>query len=163
MNPTSNEIKGYQFERWVVKRFPEELFPLQEWRSDKHVGERYPASCKNPDLVFKQLGLGRRSFFAVECKWKERLQEDLYPWVETRKRKVYNNLGVRLAIPVHIALGIGGEADEPKNVFLIPLEKVKHIDHLDQSLLDKYIWPENLQKLKSYLTPNIESRANELF
>jgi len=163
MNPTINEIKGYKFEQWVVTQFPEELFPLQEWRGDKHVGGRYPASCKNPDLVFKQLGLGRRSFFAVECKWKAQLKAAEYPWANLRKRSVYNNFGIRLAMPVHIALGIGGEADQPKNIFLIPLEKIKHIDYLDQSLLDKYKWPENLQKLKMYLLPKVESKPDELF
>ncbi len=145
MAASINEIKGYQFEQWVVKRFPAELFELQEWRSDKHVGRRYPVSCKNPDLVFKQKHLGRRSFFAVECKWKEHLKASEYPWTELRKRNIYYNFGVRLAMPVHVALGVGGEADMPENVYLIPLDKIKHIDRLDQTLLDQYKWPGNLQ------------------
>ncbi len=99
MNPSINEIKGYKFEQWVVNRFPEELFPLQEWRGDKHVGNRRPASSKNPDLVFKHQGLGRRSFFAVECKWKEQLKASEYPWVEIQKRRIYDNFGIRLAMP----------------------------------------------------------------
>ena len=163
MNCTINENNGYLFEQWVVRQFHEEIFQLQEWRSDKHVGDRYPASCKNPDLVFKQLGLGRRAFFAVECKWKSDVKGEEYPWAEIRKRSVYNKFGERLAMPVHVALGIGGKADAPKHNFLIPFEKIKHVNFLTQALLDLHVFPENRQKLKSYLSPGIESRQNELF
>lgn len=145
---TENEKKGYLFERWVVGRFPQHKFLLQDWRSDKHCGEIYPKSSMNPDLVFRMFGPGQKIFFAVECKWKAKNYDGQYPWAATYKRIVYNKFGVKLKMPIHVALGIGGSPDQPEHAYLLPFEKIRYQDFIDQRLLDQYPWPEDLAGMK---------------
>jgi len=147
---SENEQKGYLFEQWVVSQFPEFKFLLHEWRSDKRCGDRVPKSSYNPDLVFQMFNSKRKLFFAVECKWRAKSFDGNYPWAVVNKRIVYNKYGVKLQMPIYVAIGIGGFPDKPESSYLIPFEKIRYKDFLNQQLLMNYPWPKDFIELRNY-------------
>jgi len=150
---SENVKKGYLFEQWVVSQFLDRKFQLQEWRSDKHFGEIYPASSRHPDLVFKMFtSSGQKVFFAIECKWRAKIYEGRLDWASVSKRVVYYEFGTRLKMPVHIAIGIGGSPDQPEQTYLIPFEKIRYYNFIEKRILDDFTWPENMEKLKAYFS-----------
>ena len=61
--------EGFEFEKYVVKKFNKKYFSLKEWRGDKYEAGIYAESSKNPDFEIELLG--KTSWrFAVECKWR---------------------------------------------------------------------------------------------
>lgn len=150
---SENARKGYLFEQWVVSQFSDRKFVLQDWRSDKHIGDIYPASSRNPDLVFKMyVSSWQKMFFAIECKWRSKIYESGLDWATISKRVVYYEFGTRLKMPVHIAIGIGGSPDQPEKTYLIPFEKIRYDNFIEKRTLDEFTWPENMEKLKAYLS-----------
>jgi hypothetical protein len=114
---SENVKKGYLFEQWVVGQFPVSKFLLQEWRSDKHFGDIYPASSRNPDMVFRMFAPERhKTFFAVECKWRAKTYDGGIDWASKDKRITYNKFGTKLKMSIHVAFGIGGSPDKPKRL-----------------------------------------------
>ncbi len=55
-------------------------------------------------------------------------------------------------MPLHVAFGIGGTPDSPENTYLIPFDKIRYFDFIEQRLLDEYKWPKDLLDLKNYIT-----------
>ena len=133
-------LKGREFEDYVLSLFNlqegDELI-LQEWKGDKSYGMIQPENNSNPDFVFRY----RQNEFAVECKWRERLNrdwcKDLFP---TRRIENYKHFSEVRHMPVTIILGVGGEPCNPELLYKIPLEEIVSITSGNQSIVD-YLHP----------------------
>ena len=117
--------KGHDFEDYIITLFNERKFKLIEWRSDKTASNGvYPESCMFPDLEFVFIGK-RRYKFAIECKWRERFKEGKIKWAYSKQIENYLNYQSERNIPVFIAIGIGGQANNPEKLFVTPLNQMK--------------------------------------
>jgi len=122
-----NKAKGDAFERFVVKNFDKKYFTLQEWRSDKYVEGIYAVSNHFPDLevIFNLKSKGIRESFAIECKWRKSYYQESIEWAKDYQLKNYKDYAEKLKIPVFVVIGVGGEAEKPEELFIVPLQKMK--------------------------------------
>ncbi len=121
----SDEEKGYAFERWVADRFPKQSFDLKHWRSDKMTPNgRYAESNKDPDMEV-DLVLGTKRYpFAVECKWRARMNDGTMKFAEPYQIENYKAYMKRTGRPVFVVGEVSATEDRPK-IFLqelFPLE-----------------------------------------
>lgn len=129
-------LKGREFEDYVLRLFNlQEDGPLvlQEWQGDKSLGMIQPENNSNPDFVFRY----NDKEFAVECKWREKLNQDLsrdlFP---TKRIEKYKYFAVSRNIPVTVILGVGGEPCNPEMLYVIPLESIATIISQAESIVD---------------------------
>ena len=122
-----NKAKGDAFERFVVKNFDKKYFTLQEWRSDKYVDGIYAVSNHFPDLevIFNFKSKGIREAFAIECKWRKSYYQESIEWAKDYQLKNYKDYADKLKIPVFVVIGIGGDAEKPHELYIVPLQKMK--------------------------------------
>ena len=127
-------LKGREFEDYVLGLFDvreDGPLVLQEWQSDKALGEIKPENNSNPDLVFRYY----EKEFAVECKWRGKLErdlsKDLFP---PKKIEDYKSFSETRKMPVTIVLGVGGEPCNPEQLYAIPLESIASVVSGTQSL-----------------------------
>ena len=120
-------LKGREFEDYVLGLFnvqEDESFVLEEWQGDKTLGSIKPENNSNPDFVFRY----NDKKFAVECKWRRKLDEDLSKELFSLKRiENYKAFSRIRKIPVTILLGVGGESCNPDQLYVIPLESIDSI------------------------------------
>ena len=133
-------LKGREFEDYVLSLFhiqeSGELV-LQEWQGDKSCGMIQPENNSNPDFVFRY----KQKEFAIECKWREKLNWDLSKDLFPNKRiKNYKNFSIARNMSVTIILGVGGEPCNPDLLYIIPLDRLDTILSGAQSLV-KYLHP----------------------
>lgn len=126
-NYEENKAKGDAFERFVVKNFNKKYFTLQEWRSDKYVDGIYAVSNHFPDLevIFNLKSKGVSETFAIECKWRKNYYHEAIEWAKDYQLKNYKDYAYKLKIPVFVIIGVGGEAENPNEIFIVPLQKMK--------------------------------------
>jgi hypothetical protein len=125
----SSEEKGEAFEKWVVRKFNRDYFTIQDWRSDKTVDGIYAQSSKNPDLEIELRLKDAWATFAVECKWRKGFQQGEKPviqWATERQIHTYRQFSRDRAIPVFVVIGIGGEPDNPAELYVVPLDQLKY-------------------------------------
>lgn len=122
-----NKAKGDAFERFVVKNFDKKYFTLQEWRSDKYIDGIYAVSNHFPDLEvsFNLKSKGIFETFAIECKWRKSYYNESIEWAKDYQLKNYQDYAAKLKIPVFVVIGVGGEAEKPQELFIVPLQKIK--------------------------------------
>jgi hypothetical protein len=124
---TSNDsfVVGLRFEDYVEKLFSEKYFSVVEkTHSTETNKERYVESSMNPDFVFKYIPSGE--MFAVECKYRSGLNGGMLDWTNPKQLKRYRKFSQEREIPVFIVIGLGGEDDEPGEMFNIPLNEAKY-------------------------------------
>ena len=126
-NYDENKAKGDAFERFVVKNFNKKYFTLQEWRSDKYVDGIYAVSNHFPDLevIFNLKSKGVSENFAIECKWRKNYYHEAIEWAKDYQLRNYKDYADKLKIPVFVIIGVGGEAENPNELFIVPLQKMK--------------------------------------
>ena len=117
--------KGNAFEKFIVQKFDQNYFQLLEWQGDKIVNGIYPKSTMHPDLLVRLKGKEEASF-AVECKWRQNYFKGGIEFASADQVKRYKTFMLEKKIPVFIVVGLGGNAEAPEKVFVIPLEKVKN-------------------------------------
>ena len=115
--------QGYEFEQWVVSRFPRPFFGLAEWRSDKSCGRWRPRSSGDPDLVMDYPAEGTRKTLAIECKWRSKSRRGTVSLPTPARLKDYRAFARVTEMPVVIVLGIDGTPSHPNEVYVIPLEQ----------------------------------------
>jgi hypothetical protein len=124
-----SEEKGIQFERWVAKRLPREFYTIKDWRGDKYVDGIYAESTQNPDLEV-EFHMGQiRKPFAVECKWRRGYDQGEKPyivWASERQIENYRAFAEAKNVPVFVVIGIGGQPDDPEEVFIVNLISLKY-------------------------------------
>ena len=134
-----NKIKGEAFEKFIVKKFDKQYFTLQEWRSDKYVDGVYAVSNHFPDLevIFNLKTKGVNEAFAIECKWRKNYLKNGIEWAKDYQIKNYKEYADKLNIPVFVVIGVGGEPENPNELFIIPLRNMKE-NTINKSELEKY-------------------------
>ena len=128
-------LKGREFEDYVLSLFniqEDGALVLQEWQGDKSYGIIQPENNSYPDFVFRY---GEKEF-AIECKWREKLQanlsKDLFP---LKRIDNYKKFAETRKLPVTIVLGVGGEPCYPELLYVIPLERITSVVSGNQSIV----------------------------
>jgi len=120
------EWVGKRFEELVIRLFDSRYFSIVEqthsWKTNQ---DRYVESSMNPDYVLRYLPT--KEEFAIECKYRSKLDKrGMLNWSNPNQLKRYQEFAKKRNIPVYIAIGLDGYDDEPKDLFLIPLEEAKY-------------------------------------
>ena len=126
-------LKGRQFEDYVVSFFDlphNEKLTLKEWRGDKTLAGVYPENNSGPDLVLEYDGHP----FAIECKWRNHMPEDLEKELLPSDRQNYFQQYIKEhKMPIYLLFGVGGLPTDPNSLHLVPLTETISIDSLLQS------------------------------
>lgn len=117
---------GNDFEKYIVKKFDLRYFKIKEWAGDKYVEGRYAETTPQPDLLMELNTKGKSHLFAVECKWRKRYGKSGIEFATDEQLERYKKYEKEKGIPVFIAIGIGGEGDNPEQLFVIPLKRLKY-------------------------------------
>ena len=129
-------LKGREFEDYVLSLFnfqEDGTLVLMEWQGDKSYGTIHPENNSNPDFVFR---CGQKEF-AIECKWREKLPQDLSKDIfPIKKIENYERFSKTRKLPVTIVIGVGGEPCYPELLYVIPLEKIASVVSGNQSIVD---------------------------
>jgi hypothetical protein len=129
--------KGNDFEKYVVEKFNKKYFKLKEWAGDKYVNGTYAETTLHPDLVLEFKLKGETRTFAVECKWRKNLYNNGVEFANNDQLARYRKFAKQQNIAVWVAVGVGGEASNPKSVSIIPLSEIE-TTFLSLELLKKY-------------------------
>ena len=121
---TPNE-KGDAFEEYLITCFSKSEYRLIEWRSDKHIPNgMYPASSQWPDIVVEHKATGKR--IAIECKYRATSRNGEVKWARSPDQvHNYKEYEKREKIPVFVAIGLGGEPDSPRSLYIVRLRYLK--------------------------------------
>jgi hypothetical protein len=127
-------LKGEDFERCLRSRvFTKEKFDLVMKTHDFHENNQdYVESSLFPDYLFREKKTNKTFF--VEAKYRAKTYQGKVQWC-----KPYQFIRYRKYIsetPVLIAIGLGGRPDNPKQIFLVPLEKIEYCSLYPNSLVD---------------------------
>ena len=133
----TDKQKGDNFEKYIVQKFSKSYFSIVEWTGDKYVDGRYAKSNTNPDLRLRFKMKNIESDFSVECKYRSNYYKNGVEWCSEQQLQNYKNYANNNGISVFVAIGIGGAATAPEELFIIPLAEMKNI-FVNQSFLNKY-------------------------
>lgn len=119
-----SKLKGYLFEVCIAKYFIEQSYEILEWTSDKGTEEGvFVKANGNPDLYLRDKKDGR--CFAVECKYRSKWTEifdcgnkEGVSWAEKSNIQNYQCFANEREVPVWVAVGVGGQADNPDFIAL---------------------------------------------
>lgn len=121
--PTNKEV-GTAFEDYIITKFDQHYFKLLERTNDTVVGGVYAKSRSNPDFLC-QFELRKYSKkFAVECTYRNELSSVITVKLAEQLDR-YTKFGEERNVDVYIVLGLGGAADNPKEVFIIPVKNAR--------------------------------------
>jgi hypothetical protein len=133
----TDKQKGDDFEKYVVQKFSKSYFSVSEWASDKYVNGTYAKSNTHPDLTLKFKFKEVDTDFAVECKYRSDYYKNGVEWCTEKQLSNYQAFTKEKNIKVFIAIGLGGVATAPEELFIIPLSEIKGI-FLDKAFLERY-------------------------
>jgi hypothetical protein len=116
--------KGDDFERYIVENFESKYYKIMEWTSDKEANGKYVESNTNPDIVMQLEWKGQKHQFALECKYRQNYYKGGIEFSNIDQLNRYRKFAEERNLPVFMAVGIGGEAKSPKELFIIPLTQL---------------------------------------
>ncbi len=131
---------GLEFERYSLALFPESEWAVIDVSKDQ-IGKtkRRIESQKNPDMTLRNIRSGKS--FIIECKYRSKFRKginsEVVKWAEDYQMKNYAVFQKEKNLPFYVLLGIGGTPASPKQLFLIPFEKIKY-KWLSKEYLKKY-------------------------
>lgn len=135
---SSSPVKGHEFEDYIITLFNQQNFKLLEWRNFlKASNGVFPLNNSYPDLELQFVG-ARKYRFAVECKWREKFVDGKVPWADLNNIDAYQQYQRQNAIPVFVAIGIGGLPSNPEKLFVTPLDKISMYTEVYESDLIPY-------------------------
>lgn len=119
-------IKGQRFENYIIELFNKEHFYLKQYRkSEKFTNSLPTIDHWNPDIEMELVFTGKRKYrFAVECKWRNEFKDGKIEWANDKQICTYRMFQDQVRIPVFIAIGIGGQPNNPEKLFLTPLNNI---------------------------------------
>lgn len=132
-----NKKKGDDFEKFVVQKFNKRFFKLKGWTGDKYVNGVYAETTLHPDLLLEHSADNQTSEFAVECKWRSDFFNNGIVFTTPEQLTRYQDFAASRKIPVFIAIGIGGEASNPKHLYIVPLRVIKS-SFIPNAILTKF-------------------------
>ena len=116
------EEKGLRFEKYILHKFNLNFCKVKEWRGDKFTDGIYAESTKYPDIEIEFSLKDTKKLFAVECKWRKGYFQDRIKWARKEQIFIYKRYSEENNIPVFVVIGVGRYPDNPKDVFVIPLD-----------------------------------------
>lgn len=121
---TDSEMKGQAFEEYIISKVAKN-YKLKDWRGDKYINGIYAESTLYPDLEFEVQNGNEFFMFAIECKWRNNFYyNDLELFKESQLIN-YWKFAAENNIPVFVAIGVGGQAHSPEELYIIPLKRIK--------------------------------------
>ena len=133
----SDKEKGDNFEKYIVQKFSKKYFTLLEWASDKYVNGHYAESNKHPDLSYKFAYKDLDVNFAVECKFRSDYYKNGIEWCTNQQLSNYRNYANDTDKSVFVVIGVGGDASEPEELYIIPLTEINS-NFVSKSFLQSY-------------------------
>ncbi len=127
---------GYDFEKFVVSRFPSR-FAIRQWTSDKYVEGKYDAHNLDPDLLLDVVTAKNRAPIAIECKFRMGFVNDWVYVARTDQLERYRRFQEEHQYPVFIAIGVGGSGAVPEELFVVPISVLKY-PHAHREYLQNY-------------------------
>jgi hypothetical protein len=127
-----NILKGRKFEIYIAKRLKEQNYSIEEWSPDKGFEQNILVESNlKPDLIVRSRDGVR---IAIECKYRGKLRNLLNintgkiieystDWASLAQRKRYKNFSKEAQIPVYVALGVSGPADDPDDFFVFDMAR----------------------------------------
>jgi hypothetical protein len=145
-NRSKWEKMGRDFEKFVITRFDNREYRLIEWRSDKYIrGWGGPESSRAPDILMEHIPSGDR--FAIECKFRSRAKGNRLQWARPDQLQSYKDYEATQRVPVYVAIGIGGNAESPEELFIMKLQRMKFPDVM-LHYLEKFRFPAHVTGLE---------------
>ncbi|WP_448518582.1 hypothetical protein [Rhodoflexus sp.] len=129
--------KGDDFEKYIVQKFDKKYFTLLEWAGDKYAAGTYAQTTLHPDLKLQFKLNADTKVFAVECKYRSSYYKNGIEWCKPHQLNGYKKFAIETRMPVFLALGVGGTAAQPEDLYIIPLEKITDI-FLSRDLLKPF-------------------------
>jgi len=117
--------KGDDFEKYIAQKFNKKYFTIKEWAGDKYVNGVYANTTTQPDLLLETNFSQKNRCFSVECKWRQYLYKGGVEFGKEDQFKRYKNYEETKKIPVFLAIGVGGKASAPENLYIVPLKAIK--------------------------------------
>jgi hypothetical protein len=131
-----NKKSGNDFEKFIVQKFDKKYYIIKNWAGDKYVDGRFAETTPQPDLLIELKQKEGNKLFAVECKWRKNERNESFEFATNEQLDRYRKYETEHKIPVFVAIGMGGEGSNPKQLFIIPLKRLKYnkisIDYLKQ-------------------------------
>lgn len=121
----------------LCKNFPKKYFTLLEWAGDKFVNGNYAETTIQPDLKIKFKNNDISVYFAVECKYRSYYYKNGIVCCSDRQLQNYKKFAIEKNMIVFIVIGVSGLATFPKELFIIPLEKIDE-NFLSKRFLSKF-------------------------
>ena len=135
-----NYEKGRLFEEYIINLFSKKFFYQKQWRKSQEFDDSYAVVDPwNPDIEMDLVFAGKRNYrFAVECKWQARFYNGKISWAKDHQICAYRIFQDRVRIPVFVAIGIGGEPNNPEKLFLTPLNNISDKIELSEKELNPF-------------------------
>lgn len=127
-NPSDESTrKGREFEKYVINLFDKDYFSIVHAQSDKSFDGRHVESNQNPDFVLRLDTQSGWAIIAVECKYQSKINVN-YPvkFCEEYQLVNYQNFGNQNNMNVFLVLGMGGDANNPEELYILPIDDFKN-------------------------------------
>lgn len=135
-----SEYKGRKFEDFIVSLCADKSrFRLLAWRSDKIVDGTYAAENLLPDLHLRHKLDNQDVEYFVECKYRSAWPEGGVDLSEQFLR--YHFAAKRQCIDLFIALGVGGTASNPDELYIVPEWLMRFDKRIDPIRFKKCLCP----------------------
>jgi len=113
--------QGRLFEEYVKNLFNLDSFKIKKWRRSRLIPtDTFIGGLGDPDLELIFVGKNQHPF-AVECKWKSYFYKGKIEWARQDQIDKYLDFERKNAMPVFIAIGIGGSPNNPEKLYVTPL------------------------------------------
>ena len=117
---------GDDFEKFIVQKFDKKYFRIKEWAGDKYVNGVYAETTPQPDILLEFHHKKDSAKFWVECKWRQNSNTKSIQFASEKQFERYKNYQKERNIPVFVAIGLGGKASSPEQLFIVPLSELKY-------------------------------------
>ena len=134
-----NLTREYAFEKFVVDKFNLDYFTCIDWKRGKTFKDTLPLTTYYPNMEYKYRDKYNSVSFAEECKWQNSFMDDSIKWAEPGEISTYYQFQDAKRLAVFIVIGVGGTPENPLELFIVPLEKIRRQQVvLTQSFLKPY-------------------------
>ena len=131
-------LHGHEFENYMISLFNRRHFKLLAWRSVLRTSaEVYDKTQSYPDLEF-QYADTRKYRFALKCEWREDFRDDRVYWSDPDTIRRYLQYQELHAVPLYVAIGIGGAPQNPQKLFVTLLDKLSVQNEITRGELSLY-------------------------
>jgi hypothetical protein len=157
--PPSSIEKGQKFEDFVLNKFDKNYFSIvKKTHPFQGTDSHYIESNLDLDFIFRYIP--SREKFGVETKFRSDFGSEVVTWSRQDQLERYKQFESEEKIPVYVIIGLGGMPDNPNELFLIPLRRIKSPE-LSLQFLSKYnvssrsnfIWQQGSFWNSGYLHP----------